>query len=203
MKKWILLSALLHLLVAGVGYRYSQRPVAWRHRPYSVPVRLVAAARSAATEAPAEAEAAKPAEPPDMSKPAVIEKSTKAKPGKKTGSPAGPDKKSASPGGPRLLVDGPVFPYSYYLDVLQRRIQDNWIPPFQKTEEEAPLNATVRFRILKDGRISDVEIEKSAGQFLFDQAAVRAVLNAGRMPDLPGEFGGNYLVIHVEFETAW
>jgi len=96
MKKWILLSALLHLLVAGVGYRYSQKPVAWRHRPYSVPVRLVAAARSVAAEAPVAAETVKPAEQPDLSKPAVIEKSSKAKPDKQAGSPAGSDKKSAS-----------------------------------------------------------------------------------------------------------
>ncbi|MBN1893118.1 TonB family protein [bacterium] len=201
MKNFILVSALLHLMVAGAGYRFCQRPVAWRHRPYTVPVRLVAAARRAAPEAPVAAETTKPAERPDLSKPAVVEKTREKKPEAPAGPAAGSEKKDASAGGPRLLVDGPVFPYSYYLDVLQRRIQDNWTPPFQKSDDESGSNATVRFRILRDGRITDVQTEKSAGRFLFDQAALRAVLNAGRMPDLPREFSGNDLVIHVEFET--
>ena len=86
---------------------------------------------------------------------------------------------------------------------MRHRIQENWQPPFQQTNSDDKLVAIVGFRVLKNGQIVDVMLENSSGRFLYDQAAQRAVYAASPLPPLPGDFPGEQLTVHIEFEELW
>ena len=81
-----------------------------------------------------------------------------------------------------------------YLMVLKRSIYGNW----KKQQGQPGLNV-VRFVVRRDGTISDVVVEKSAGQFL-DIASQRAVVQTQRLPPLPAAFTLPTLTVHLEFE---
>jgi TonB family protein len=81
-----------------------------------------------------------------------------------------------------------------YLTVLKRTIYGNW----QQRQGQDGLNR-VRFVISRDGSITDIQLEKSAGQFL-DLASQRAVVQTQRLPPLPATFTPPRLTVHLEFE---
>jgi len=100
-------------------------------------------------------------------------------------------------------IDVKDFPFSYYLTILQLRIQNNWRPPYQFTDNEQLMTTVVEFQVLKNGTIDNVKLAKSSTRYLYDQAAQRAVYSANPLPPLPEEFGGEYLSVHIEFESRW
>ena len=103
----------------------------------------------------------------------------------------------------QLTVNAKDFPFAYYLAILRNRVQNNWQPPYQTRETQDKFTAVVRFQVLREGDIANIELEKSSGRFLFDQAAQRAVHVVGRMPPLPDQFRGDFLSVHIEFEAVW
>lgn len=92
--------------------------------------------------------------------------------------------------------DQPDFNYSYYVERMVLTIGLNWFKP----AESVPTSPIVRFRIERDGTISDPEIEKSSGLPFVDRAALRAVLASSPLPPLPAEFAGGRLGVHLIFE---
>ena len=104
-------------------------------------------------------------------------------------------------GGSQVKVETENFPFSYYLSLIRYRIQDRWRPPYQTTGDSNKLTTILGFRILRNGRMSEVDMESSSGRFLFDRAAVRAIRTLGQLPPLPAEFEGDYLTVHIEFES--
>ena len=114
-----------------------------------------------------------------------------------------PADSTAAPGvgGSQVTVETQDFPFSYYLSLIRFRIQDRWRPPYQTTGESNKLVTVVGFRILRNGGVSEVDMENSSGRFLFDQAAIRAIRTLGQLPPLPAEFTGEYLTVHIEFES--
>ncbi len=97
-------------------------------------------------------------------------------------------------GGARF--DQPDFNYSYYVERMLVTIGMNWFKP----AESVPISPMIRFRIEKDGTISDPQVERSSGLPFVDRAALRAVLASSPLPPLPQEFGGHYLGVHLIFE---
>jgi TonB family protein len=175
MKKWVIISVLLHLCLLILVYRVTQRTHQWTKYGEVYQVELISLPANTGLE----------------------EKPT---PKAETHRTTGEDRIQEK--GPRLSVQGEPFPFNYYLDMLRKRIQENWQPPFQESGG-APMSAIVAFRIQKSGMIDQVELEKSTGRFMFDQAARRAVFDVGKMPPLPPEFSGGHITVHVEFETLW
>jgi len=101
-----------------------------------------------------------------------------------------------SPPGVRLDVSN--FPFAYYLSAIVNRIRAYWAAP---QAQEA--RATVYFKIGREGRVSDVKLEASSGNYLFDESAMRAVKLASPLPPLPLDFLDDELGVHLEFESAW
>ena len=104
---------------------------------------------------------------------------------------------SAVSGSNRMKIQIPDFPFAYYLNILKIRIQENWRPPPGRRERES---AVVGFVISRQGKISNVVLEKSSGKYQFDQAAQRAVIYANPLPPLPADFLEDFLAVHIEFE---
>ena len=113
-------------------------------------------------------------------------------------------KQTSQPGGDReVKVDIQDFPFTYYLNLLRYRVRENWYPPYQESGEENKISVVIGFRVERQGKISQINVETSSGKFLFDQAAVRAVSTAGPLPPLPDEYLNETLTVHIEFEALW
>jgi protein TonB len=92
-------------------------------------------------------------------------------------------------------LEGGDFPYTLYIQGMQRRIGTNWFRP-----QVAPGTATlVYFRILRDGTIAEARVETSSGNGTFDRAALGAVRSSSPLNPLPFAYDGNYLGVHLTF----
>lgn len=92
-------------------------------------------------------------------------------------------------------VEGPPFPYQYYLERVLAAIEQNWFKP------PAPpaTRCRVRCRIARSGELKEAGLEEPSGHGAFDRAALRAVYAAAPFPPLPQGFGGSELILHLEF----
>ncbi len=107
------------------------------------------------------------------------------------------DKGTPGGGGGGLRIEGDlVFPYPGYLDSLVTRIQDHWEEPLA----QGTLKATVFFRILRDGTITDFRVDASSGSLPFDRSALDAVVRANPLSPLPEGFRGDNLGVYFDFE---
>ncbi|MCK5406805.1 MAG: TonB family protein [Candidatus Krumholzibacteria bacterium] len=95
------------------------------------------------------------------------------------------------------MVLGQDFPFAYYLSTMKRKIAALWRVPGTSSTE--PLHCSVYFRVGRDGSIQSPSVETSSGTFLFDQAALRAVVQANPLPPLPSGFVDDYLGVHFSF----
>ena len=86
-----------------------------------------------------------------------------------------------------------------YMKAIERRIKSYWHPPFSKQSRDV----VVLFTVNKNGTIKNIEVSKSSGDPLMDQAAIKAVNNSapfpfsfpGNEPDTDIEFTLNYNVV--------
>ena len=94
-----------------------------------------------------------------------------------------------------ISVDTARFPYSYYTNLIVRKIGRYW----QWSNEFGKLRSVVFFRILKDGSVSEINLKDSSGDKLFDEQALRAVKLAGPFAPLPEGYADNDLGVYFEF----
>lgn len=142
----------------------------------------------------------------EKEKPPVERSAAQEPKGKAEMSPASSPDTRAGQGGPvgaggnvgigGATFDQPDFNYSYYIERMLLAIGMNWFKPAQSV----PNSPIVRFRIERDGSITDPVIERSSGLPFVDRAALRAVLASSPLPPLPAEFGGDHLGVHLIFE---
>jgi len=97
-------------------------------------------------------------------------------------------------GGGQAYTDYADFCCPEYIDTLRQRIIPNW----RQNQGVAGTNK-MKFTILRNGTIADIQVETSAGQFL-DLASQRALELTKQVPPLPAAFTHDKLVIHLEFE---
>jgi TonB family protein len=58
----------------------------------------------------------------------------------------------------------------------------------------------VKFTIGRDGRLSDVQVEKPSNISLLDLESQRAIVKTAQLPPLPREFTESSLTVHLVFE---
>ncbi len=119
-------------------------------------------------------------------------------PAPKPEAPAAPP----SPPAPALMVQPkidapPEFDCASYCGVLEGKLEGQWTPP--SVSAQGPVQAVVGFTINRDGSVDNVSLEKSSGNFYFDQAALRAVLLAAPLPPLPRTWANPTLRVHAPF----
>lgn len=224
------LAVLLHASVAAAFvYSSMTHPVRFVS-PRAVAVRLVPAGSLKGGQAPAPAPAPEPETkkilkpapedvPPPPSEKAIIVPSQDEKEKKTATAPRAATERKApdvslpsagvgsggGAGGPvgaggNVGVSGAAFDsdfqFSYYVERMLVAIGMNWFKP----SEAGSASPVVRFRIERDGTISDPTIEKSSGLPFVDRAALRAVVSSSPLPPLPAEYRGNQLGVHLKFE---
>lgn len=95
---------------------------------------------------------------------------------------------------------GGYFPHAYYVDLLRNRISASWYNSLVAPGLRGKYVTGVHFIIRRDGRVSDLQVERSSGIDSLDLSARRAIENAAPFAPLPNDFASQYLVVHFEFE---
>lgn len=89
-----------------------------------------------------------------------------------------------------------------YLERVLFEIKKNWYnlipeaarPPIMKNG-----SLIIEFAILKDGRVSGMQVAKSSEDVSLDRAAYGGITDSIPFDRLPPEFGGNYLGLRIKF----
>jgi TonB family protein len=98
-----------------------------------------------------------------------------------------------------IQLDVSDFPFTYYLRQIQSKISEKWSTP--RAAAAGGERAVVLFQIGRDGKlVKEPEVEKSSGNALYDQSALRAVIEADPFPPLPADFKAPSLKVHFGFE---
>lgn len=94
------------------------------------------------------------------------------------------------------------FPFTYYLQIIIDKVSSNWFTSLVEPGIRGRFEATVYFKIYKNGKISDLKIEESSGIKSLDLSSLRAIQTSAPFPPLPKEYGEEYLGIHLIFEHS-
>lgn len=92
-------------------------------------------------------------------------------------------------------LEGGDFPYTLYLQGMQRKIGDNW---YRGTVAPGT-TAVIYFRILRDGTVTDAKITTPSNNPTFDRAALSAVRSSTPLNPLPFGYNGTFLGVHLTF----
>lgn len=91
---------------------------------------------------------------------------------------------------------GGNFPYTWYVQSIRKKLDSNWNVTSGFSHK---IIAQVAFTIKRDGSVTNIEIEESSKNELFDKAVVRAVEYSHPFPPLPPAFPESELRVHVRF----
>ncbi|MEO0080141.1 MAG: energy transducer TonB [candidate division WOR-3 bacterium] len=195
MKREILLSFAGHVLfIAGLTFFTASTRQHDNRRPQVITVQILPAAGTPqpTTQGAKLVEPVPRPEPRPQPKPQV-----KPKPAEKPQGKTGQDVIRRQ--GLGAKVEGAeALGYNYYLVQMLDQIARNWEDPF--TNRTQTFKATVMFVIERDGRLTEIKLEKGSGDGTYDAACLRAVLVTEKLPPLPAEFTAPRLKIHLEFE---
>lgn len=148
--------------------------------------------RAPALPRPGEKELPRVASAPEPATPSAASRAAAAPPppplGRPTGSPQGVG---------AMTLNAADFPFAWYLRQVQGKISERW--EGQARDGSQP---QVVFEIARDGKIRGLAVEKSSGNALYDQAALRAITDATPFPPLPEEFRETFLRIHLGFNYS-
>ena len=81
-----------------------------------------------------------------------------------------------------------------YLGIMTRRIKENW-----DLRQGVSATTVMRFTILRDGRITDIGVEQSAG-YVLDLTAQRSLQRVRQLPPLPPAYTFPTLTVYLKFE---
>jgi TonB family protein len=92
-------------------------------------------------------------------------------------------------------VDLPVL--RGYLDRIKRKVDRDWKAPaiVAKTTPKT----VISFRISRNGKISDIMLEKPSGNVVLDNSAIGMIRALNNLGPLPSAYDGNSLGIHYTF----
>ena len=207
MKSNILFSFALHIIIIAALFLYRSEPRKFEGYPTVIPIELVRI-EPVSFKAP-EVEKLKPKQRKVKPQPKKlegvrvekrkVEEEPEEQQPKQTEPPEKSNEGKSTVGSDKVRLDVKEFPFSYYLSLLQSRIQVNWEPPFSSARQSLLKKAIIYFKIQRNGKLTNLSIEGKSGDPRFDQAALRAVTLASPLPPLPFDFPEPSLGVHFEF----
>ncbi len=99
---------------------------------------------------------------------------------------------SASGGGGGDTLRG--LPFILYTQEVKQRVKQSWIV----AEHKSGLTAVVRFGILANGEVVEVELAERSGDSVFDESAMRAVRKASPLPPPPEAYRNEFTRQKIE-----
>jgi TonB family protein len=82
-----------------------------------------------------------------------------------------------------------------YIAQMQGQIKSNW-----NQKVEVPGMAIIKFTIQRDGRLTDIVVERSSGTLSLDLNAQRSVMVTRQLTSLPSAFPNPTLTVHLNFQ---
>jgi len=96
-------------------------------------------------------------------------------------------------------IDDAAFGYDYYLPQIVSRISAAWEQPAGISGQADGPATTIRFRIQRNGAVTELVVEEPSPVPLFDQSAQLAVAGVQPLPPLPPAYGCEWLMVHLRF----
>jgi len=90
--------------------------------------------------------------------------------------------------------------YPWYVQAVQRRISSNWLQSTIDPNVSVAPRVVITFDILRDGSITNIQIERSSGNYSVDSSAVRAIRDSSPLNALPSAFSGTRVGVEFWFE---
>ena len=87
-----------------------------------------------------------------------------------------------------ITLDKDDLEYTSYLHSFKKRVETIWRYPETARREGIQGNLVMRFSIIKSGKVEDIDIIKSSGYPMLDDAARQALLDASPFNPLPGNW---------------
>ncbi len=86
------------------------------------------------------------------------------------------------------------LPFILYTQEVKQRVKQSWIV----AEHKSGLTAVVRFGILANGEMVEVELAERSGDRVFDESAIRAVRKANPLPPPPEAYRNEFTRQKIE-----
>ncbi len=90
--------------------------------------------------------------------------------------------------------------YSWYVQAVQRRISSNWLQSTIDPSVSVAPRVVVTFDILRDGTITNTQIERSSGNYSVDNSALRAIRDSSPLNPLPSGYSGSRVGVEFWFD---
>jgi TonB family protein len=97
--------------------------------------------------------------------------------------------------GAGVTLDVANFCCPEYVATMVERIRSHW-----DSNAGVSAEAVIRFVIQRDGRLTDISVEKSSGDITLDLAAQGAIARTQTLPALPAEYPNATLPVHLTFQ---
>jgi protein TonB len=104
---------------------------------------------------------------------------------------------SSGGGGTGSYLDTANFCCPEYIALMLEAVRSNW-----DHNQQAAGVAMVKYTIQRDGRITEVLLERSSGYQTLDYFALRSLQATRQLPPLPAAFTEPSLTVHLTFEYS-
>ena len=89
--------------------------------------------------------------------------------------------------------------FGAYVDLMRSRISGKWNTADVRTTPQQKCSVT--FTIARDGGVTDVQIGQASGNYLLDNSARRAVMDANPLPALPAGYDRSTATVELWFQV--
>ncbi len=86
--------------------------------------------------------------------------------------------------------------FGAYVSLMRDRISQHW----NTADVRGTQKVAISFTIARNGGVSNVQISKPSGNYLLDNSAKRAVVDANPLPPLPTQFERNEATVELWFQ---
>ncbi|OGW26978.1 MAG: hypothetical protein A2X59_00245 [Nitrospirae bacterium GWC2_42_7] len=91
------------------------------------------------------------------------------------------------------------YRYVGYMRKFQEKIENIWVYPPEAAAKGIYGDLFIRFSIMKNGKLGKIELERTSGYQMLDDAAIKALKDGEPYWPLPDEWGMESMPIHVQF----
>jgi protein TonB len=100
-----------------------------------------------------------------------------------------------APAAPVSVTGGGGFRFPYYVAIIQRKSQENWLKQEVDPSTPSGAKAYIYFTLSRDGAPSDVKVGESSGSASLDQSCMRAIQRVDSYGPLPAAYNGSTLQV--------
>lgn len=100
-----------------------------------------------------------------------------------------------APAAPVSVTGGGGFRYPYYVAIIQRKTQENWLKQEVDPATPSGAKAYIYFTLNRDGMPSDIKVGESSGSASLDLSCLHAVQRVDSYGPLPSGYNGSTLQV--------